>query len=179
MFVFVILTLTSCFSITTYSFIKRLMTIENNISLVNTAHAQTSYPKDPRFKKNYDEKKTNESKWKSTRSENHTTLRHWLLMISNLNRLIVETIVCCHWLLLVTIENAKQSVVKWQLLALSHRNWVVVDRNDKYLTSVDKPVLAQVVPHFEDGKLCLNAPSMDTLRIPIQLDTKEFKDLKY
>lgn len=58
------------------------------------------------------------------------------------------------------------------------RNWVVVDRNDKYLTSVDKPVLAQVVPHFEDGKLCLNAPSMDTLRIPIQLDTKEFKDLK-
>ena len=79
----------------------------------------------------------------------------------------------------VTIENTKQSVVKWQLLALSHRNWVVVDRNDKYLTSVDKPVLAQVVPHFEDGKLCLNAPSMDTLRIPIQLDTKEFKDLKY
>ena len=90
-----------------------------------------------------------------------------------------DYIVCCHWLLLVTIENAKQSVVKWKLLALSHRNWVVVDRNDKYLTSVDKPVLAQVVPHFEDGKLCLNAPSMDTLRIPIQLDTKEFKDLKY
>ena len=56
---------------------------------------------------------------------------------------------------------------------------MVVDRNDKYLTSVDKPVLAHVVPHFEDGKLCLNAPSMDTLRIPIQLDTKEFKDLKY
>ena len=56
---------------------------------------------------------------------------------------------------------------------------MVVDRNDKYLTSVDKPVLAQVVPHFEDGKLCLNAPGMDTLRIPIQLDTKEFKDLKY
>ena len=56
---------------------------------------------------------------------------------------------------------------------------MVVDRNDKYLTSVDKPVLAHEVPHFEDGKLCLNAPSMDTLRIPIQLDTKEFKDLKY
>ena len=56
---------------------------------------------------------------------------------------------------------------------------MVVDRNDKYLTSVDKPALAQVVPHFEDGKLCLNAPGMDTLRIPIQLDTKEFKDLKY
>ena len=30
-----------------YSFIKRLMTIENNIPLVNIAHAQTSYPKDP------------------------------------------------------------------------------------------------------------------------------------
>ena len=27
------------------------MTIENNIPLVNTAHAQTSYPKDPWFKK--------------------------------------------------------------------------------------------------------------------------------
>lgn len=40
MFAFVILTLTSCFSMTTYSFIKRLMTIENNIPLVNTAHAQ-------------------------------------------------------------------------------------------------------------------------------------------
>lgn len=51
MFAFVILTLTSCFSMTTYSFIKRLMTIENNIPLVNTAHAQTSYPKDPWFKK--------------------------------------------------------------------------------------------------------------------------------
>ena len=56
---------------------------------------------------------------------------------------------------------------------------MVVDRDDRFLNSVDKPVLAQVVPRFEDDKLCLDAPGMDSLRVPIQLNTKEIKDLRY
>lgn len=55
----------------------------------------------------------------------------------------------------------------------------MVNSDDKYITSVEKPVLAQVVPHFEDEKLCLSAPGMDTLKVTMHLNTNEFKDLRY
>ncbi|XP_029205371.2 mitochondrial amidoxime reducing component 2-like isoform X2 [Acropora millepora] len=55
------------------------------------------------------------------------------------------------------------------------RRWVVVDRDRNYIKSFNKPVLAQVTPHFEDNKktLCLNAPGMDTLRVNVRLDKEE------
>lgn len=58
------------------------------------------------------------------------------------------------------------------------RHWVVVDRDDNFITSVKKPVLSLVIPHFEDDLLCLNAPGMaNTLRVPLHLNTQEFKVL--
>jgi len=55
----------------------------------------------------------------------------------------------------------------------------VVDKDDEYIKSFEKPVFAQVTPHFEDGKLCLNAPGMETLRVDINLDNKEtIRDLR-
>ena len=60
----------------------------------------------------------------------------------------------------------------------------MVDKDTKYIKSYDKPVFAQVTPHFEDdGKtLCLDAPGMDTLRVNVHLQDKEenyIQDLKY
>ncbi|KAL9953905.1 hypothetical protein ACROYT_G041378 [Oculina patagonica] len=58
------------------------------------------------------------------------------------------------------------------------RHWVVVDQDDKFITSVEKPVLSQVKPHFEDEMLCLNAPDMDTLRVPIHQNNQEYRVLR-
>ena len=57
----------------------------------------------------------------------------------------------------------------------------MVDQGDKVITSVEKPVLSQVIPKFDDDNkfLCLNAPGMDTLRVPIHQNTQEFKVLRY
>ena len=55
----------------------------------------------------------------------------------------------------------------------------MVDRDDKCINSVRKPVLSQVIPHFEDDMLYLNAPGMaDTLRVPLHLNTQEYKVLR-
>lgn len=55
----------------------------------------------------------------------------------------------------------------------------MVDRDDNFITSVKKPVLSLVIPHFEDDLLCLNAPGMaNTLRVPLHLNTQEFKVLR-
>lgn len=55
----------------------------------------------------------------------------------------------------------------------------MVDKDDQYIKSYEKPAFSQVTPHFEDDKLCLDAPGMDTLKVNLHLDTKEFKDLRY
>ena len=56
----------------------------------------------------------------------------------------------------------------------------MVDKDDEYIKCSEKPLFARVTPHFEDGKLCLNAPGMDTLRVDINLDNKEtIRDLRY
>lgn len=63
-----------------------------------------------------------------------------------------------------------------------YRRWVVVDKDYKYVQSYDKPVFAQVTPHFdENNTLCLDAPGMDTLRVSMKLDRDEncIEDLKY
>ena len=55
----------------------------------------------------------------------------------------------------------------------------MVDQDDKFITSVEKPLLSQVIPSFEDEMLCLNAPGMDTLRVPVHLSTQECRVLRY
>ena len=55
----------------------------------------------------------------------------------------------------------------------------MVDKNDAYIKSYLKPVLSQVTPHFEGDQLCLDAPGKETLKLNRQLDTKEYKDLRY
>ena len=55
----------------------------------------------------------------------------------------------------------------------------MVDQDDKFITSVEKPVLSQVKPHFDDEVLCLNAPGMDSLRVPIHLNNNEYRVLRY
>ena len=54
----------------------------------------------------------------------------------------------------------------------------MVDRDDKFISSVEKPVLSRVIPHFEDDMLCLNVPGMETLRVPLRLNTQEYKVLR-
>ena len=57
----------------------------------------------------------------------------------------------------------------------------MVDRHDKFINSVEKPVLSQVIPHFEDDKyLCLNAPGMETLKVDIELKAEktEYKRIR-
>lgn len=55
----------------------------------------------------------------------------------------------------------------------------MVDRDDKFITSVEKPVLSQVIPHFEDDMLCLNAPGMaNTLKVPLHGNIQECKVLR-
>ncbi|KAL9953901.1 hypothetical protein ACROYT_G041374 [Oculina patagonica] len=60
------------------------------------------------------------------------------------------------------------------------RHWVLVDENDDFVSQRKDPKLVLVVPHFEDGKLCLNAPGMETLKVDIELqaDKKEYKKIK-
>ena len=59
----------------------------------------------------------------------------------------------------------------------------MVDKDYKYVKSYDKPVFAQITPHFEDKNktLCLDAPGMNTLRVSVKLDRDEncIEDLKY
>ena len=55
----------------------------------------------------------------------------------------------------------------------------MVDQDDKFITSVEKPLLSQVIPSFGDEILCLNAPGMDTLRVPVHLNTREYRVLRY
>lgn len=60
------------------------------------------------------------------------------------------------------------------------RHWVLVDENDDFVSQRKDPKLVLVVPHFEDGKLCLNAPGIETLKVDLQLqaDKKEYKKIK-
>lgn len=90
----------------------------------------------------------------------------------------------CDFVLISSAPNPCSFVLTVHtFLLISFRRWVVVDKDRNYIKSYNKPVFAQVTPHFEDNKktLCLNAPGMDTLRVNVHLDNEEnyVEDLKY
>ena len=55
-----------------------------------------------------------------------------------------------------------------------------MDEDDAFVSQRKDPKLALVVPHFEGGKLCLNAPGMEMLKVDIELqgDIKEYKRIR-
>ncbi len=61
-----------------------------------------------------------------------------------------------------------------------NRRWILLDEKDDFVSQRKDPKLALVVPHFEDGKLCVDAPGMETLKLDIELqgDKKEYKRIR-
>lgn len=57
------------------------------------------------------------------------------------------------------------------------RSWVILDAKDNFADQRKYPKLALVVPHFEDDKLCVDAPKMNTLKIDLQTNIEEFKKI--
>lgn len=52
------------------------------------------------------------------------------------------------------------------------------DGTGKFVTARRDTTMVLVKPHFEEEYLCLNAPGMETIKVSLHLDTKEFKQIK-
>ena len=52
------------------------------------------------------------------------------------------------------------------------------DENGQFVTARRDSTMVLVKPHFEEEYLCLNAPGMETIKVSLHLDTKEFKQIK-
>ena len=52
------------------------------------------------------------------------------------------------------------------------------DGTGKFVTARRDTTMVLVKPHFEEEYLCLNAPGMETIKVSLHLDTKEFKKIR-
>ncbi|XP_067845060.1 mitochondrial amidoxime-reducing component 1 [Heptranchias perlo] len=89
-----------------------------------------------------------------------------LVKVAEVSRLFIYPVKSCKGIALTEVEVVDLGMKKGPL---RDRNWLIVDENWHMITGRVEPTLVLVTISNENGYLCLNAPEMEELRVPLKL----------